>query len=51
MKRIKITHQESNLDFHFKVKNPKELSNKEVKHICKKMSVQALFIEGKYYKL
>lgn len=48
--KIKIEHQVDKKEFEFEVKNPKSLTKKEVKFICKTMNVQALFVEGRYYK-
>jgi len=49
--RIKITHQEDKTTHCFNVKNAEKLSSKEVIRICNKMSVKALFINGKYYSM
>ncbi len=48
---IEIKHQEYKTNFKFKVKDDKKLSSSEVKRICEKMGVNALFINGKYYTL
>ena len=47
---IEITHQEDKTIHKFKVKNDKNLTSAEVKRICLKMGVKALFISGKYYE-
>ena len=48
---IEIKHQGEKTIFKFEVENSKKLSRKEVEMICEKMSVKALFVEGKYYSL
>jgi hypothetical protein len=47
--RIKITHQLDKTVHHFLVLDPNSLTKNEVKRICDKMNVTALFINGKYY--
>ena len=47
--KIKITHQEDKTTHKFKVMDESNLTTKEVKLICEKMGVKALFIKGKYY--
>ena len=47
--KIKIKHQVTNREFEFEVKSSKKLTSKEVKMICKKMRVEALFVKGRYY--
>jgi hypothetical protein len=49
--QIKITHQEDKTLHCFNVKNADKLTSEEVKRICYKMGVKALFINGKYYSL
>lgn len=49
--QIKITHQEDKTLHRFNVKNSDKLTSEEIKRICNKMSVKALFINGKYYSL
>lgn len=46
---IKITHQSEKTEHQFKVVNPDKLTQAEVKRICRKMAVTALFINGKFY--
>jgi len=46
---IEITHQEDKTIHKFKVVDEKNLTSAEVKIICLKMGVKALFINGKYY--
>lgn len=48
---IKIKHQITHDEFLFKVENAANLKNKEVKNICKKMNVTAIFVNRKYYSL
>jgi hypothetical protein len=47
---IEITHQEDKTIHKFKVKDDKKLTSDEVKRICLKMGVKALFISGNYYE-
>ena len=47
---IQITHQEDKTTHKFKVSDESNLTANEVKLICDKMGVKALFIRGKYYK-
>lgn len=49
--QIKIQHQEDKIYYTFKVRNANNLTSVEVKRICIKMSVKALFINGKYYTI
>jgi hypothetical protein len=46
---IKVTHQEDKTIHTFKVVDDSNLSPTEIKKICKKMDVIAIFIKGKYY--
>jgi hypothetical protein len=46
---IEITHQEDKTIHKFKVLDDSNLTTKEIKIICTKMGVRALFIKGKYY--
>tara|TARA_B100000508_G_scaffold138385_1_gene134327 strand:+ start:9100 stop:9258 length:159 start_codon:yes stop_codon:yes gene_type:complete len=50
MKKIKIKHQVDGDYYEFEVEDPKKLTKNEVIHICAQMGVQALFVEGKYYR-
>lgn len=50
MVKITIEHQIEKTKHNFLVKDSKNLLQEEVKLICKEMGVQALLIEGKYYK-
>lgn len=50
MARIKIRHQLDGNQYVFKVMDPNNLTNNEVRYICDQMGVQALFVEGKYYR-
>lgn len=50
MKTIIIKHQVENTEYEFQVKDPANLTKKEVKHICSVMNIQALFVSGKYYR-
>lgn len=50
MKAIKIRHQLSKVEYKFKVTNPNKLTMREVVRICEAMEVQAIFVEGKYYR-
>lgn len=47
--QIKIIHQEDRTLHRFKVKDADKLTSDEVKRICYKMGVKALFVNGKYY--
>jgi hypothetical protein len=47
---ITITHQEDKEVYTFQVKNPDQLTSKEVSKICKKMNVKIIFVNGKIYK-
>ncbi len=47
--RIKITHQIDKTVHHFLVVDPKNLTSAEVKRICDKMNVTALFVNGRMY--
>lgn len=47
---ITITHQEEKTVFNFQVKNPDQLTSKEVSKICKEMNVKIIFVNGKIYK-
>ena len=49
-KRITITHQLDKTIHHFLVVDPGNLTSKEVQHICNKMGVESLFVNGKLYK-
>ena len=46
---IKITHQEDKEIYTFNVKNPDQLTSKEVSKICKKMNVKIIFVNGRIY--
>lgn len=46
---IKIIHQEDRKEHTFKVKDANKLTSAEVKRICLKMNVKAVFVNGKYY--
>jgi hypothetical protein len=48
--KILITHQEDKTFHKFKVLDESKLTTKEVKRICVKMNVKAIFIKGKYYE-
>jgi len=50
MEKIRILHQLDGDYYEFEVKDPKKLTDQEVKHICNEMGVQALFVEGSYYR-
>jgi hypothetical protein len=47
--KIKIKHQEDKTYYNFNVKDANNLTSAEVKRICVKMGVKALFINGNYY--
>lgn len=47
--QITIVHQEDKTEYRFKVKDADNLTSAEVKRICVKMGVKALFVNGKYY--
>ena len=47
--QIKIKHQEDKTEYSFNVKDADKLTLAEVKRICIKMGVKALFVNGKYY--
>ena len=51
MPKITITHQEEKTKHSFTVKDPDRLTQAEVNTICQAMFVEALLINGKYYKL
>ncbi len=46
---IEIKHQLEKTVFRFKVKDENNLTSLEVRKICNKMNVDAVFIKGKYY--
>jgi hypothetical protein len=46
---LKIEHQEDKIIHTFKVIDPDNLTSSEVKLICIKMRVKAIFVNGKYY--
>ncbi len=46
---ITITHQENKTIHKFKVVDDSNLTPTEIKKICEKMDVKAIFIKGKYY--
>ncbi len=48
--KITIQHQEEKTYHTFSVINPDSLTPQEVKRICEKMRVEAILINGKYYK-
>lgn len=48
--KITIRHQEDGAIFSFTVKNPNNLTKKEVEKICNEMEVVAIFVNSKYYK-
>jgi hypothetical protein len=48
--RVTIQHQIEKTFHTFNVKNADKLNKEEVKHICHKMSVEKLFINGKFYQ-
>jgi hypothetical protein len=48
---IKIIHQEDKTEYSFSVEDASKLTSIEVKRICTKMGVKALFINGKYYSI
>ena len=49
-KKIQITHQLDKTKHTFSVGNPDSLTKAEVKHICKEMGVEAVLVNGKYYR-
>ncbi|MFT6638204.1 MAG: hypothetical protein ACJAYP_000773 [Flavobacterium sp.] len=46
---LKIEHQEDKTIHTFNVIDPDNLTSSEVKQICIKMRVKAIFVNGKYY--
>jgi hypothetical protein len=48
--KIIIKHQSEGTYHNFFVKDPAQLTELEVSHICVKMGVSALFVNGKYYQ-
>jgi hypothetical protein len=46
---IKILHQEDKTEFSFRVMDSNSLTSDEVKRICLKMNVKAIFVNGRYY--
>ncbi len=48
--QIKITHQLDKTIHTFSVTNPNILTKEEVRKICDRMNVTALFVNGRYYK-
>jgi len=49
-KKIQITHQLEKTKHTFLVDNPEKLAPKEVQHICDKMNVASIFVNGKMYR-
>jgi hypothetical protein len=49
-KKISIIHQLDKTKHTFLVINPDSLTQEEVKHICKRMGVTAILINGKLYR-
>ena len=49
--RVTIQHQIEKTYHTFKVKDANNLTLNEVKHICEKMGVVTLFINGKIYSI
>jgi hypothetical protein len=47
---ITITHQEDKEVYTFEVKNPDQLTSKEVSKICKEMNVKIILVNGRIYK-
>ena len=48
--KITIKHQSEGTYHTFKVKDPEQLTIFEVSYICEKMSIIAIFVNGKYYQ-
>ena len=48
--KITIKHQSEGTYHTFNVKDPEQLTQLEVLHICEKMCVSAIFVNGKYYQ-
>lgn len=48
--KIAIKHQEEKTYHTYEVKDPNSLTPSEVKLICKKMGVSALFVNGRFYE-
>ena len=48
--KINVTHQEEKTVYTFNVKNPDQLTSKEVSKICKKMNVKIILVNGRIYK-
>lgn len=47
---LEITSKEDNQKYTFEVVDSSNLKRDEVRHICEKMNVKAIFVEGKFYE-